>query len=66
MRVHASTELMRSAATPAAFHFASSWPWESTSFLCGVIPLAWQHETVAYGEYANVVRGRKWAELEFD
>ena len=27
--------------------------------LCGFIPDAKKHETVAYGEYANVVRGRR-------
>ena len=27
--------------------------------LCGFIPSPWKHETVAYGEYANVVRGRR-------
>lgn len=27
--------------------------------VCGLIPEAWRHETVAYGEYANVVRGRR-------
>jgi hypothetical protein len=27
--------------------------------LCGFIPPPWKHETIAYGEYANVVRGRR-------
>jgi hypothetical protein len=27
--------------------------------VCGLIPDAWRHETVAYGEYANGVRGRR-------
>jgi len=27
--------------------------------VCGLIPDTWRHETVAYGEYANVVRGRR-------
>ena len=27
--------------------------------VCGLIPDPWQHETIAYGEYANVVRGRR-------
>jgi len=27
--------------------------------VCGLLPDAWRHETVAYGAYANVVRGRR-------
>lgn len=27
--------------------------------VCGLVPDPWRHETVAYGEYANVVRGRR-------
>ncbi|MFC1705758.1 transposase [Planctomycetota bacterium] len=27
--------------------------------VCGFIPLPWKHETIACGEYANVVRGRR-------
>ena len=27
--------------------------------VCGLIPPAWKHETISYGEYANVIRGRR-------
>jgi hypothetical protein len=40
-------------------NFRIFWAQDFVAEVCGFIPMTFQHETIAYGEYANVVRGRR-------